>query len=832
MTHERWRLVEDLFHHAVALAPDEREEWLRGQTAGDLTLIEEVRLLLRSDSEAAGFVEEQVQGGILDFHTEQPPAVRTVGPYRLVSQLGQGGMGTVWLAERADGQYQGEVAIKLVRPGMDTEFFLTRFRRERQTLARLRHPHIARLLDSGTAEDGLPYIVMERVDGCPVNQYCRDHKLGVEAILRLFLLMAEAVAYAHHNFVIHRDLKPGNILVEAGGKPKLLDFGICKLLFAEVPADATVEGGQMMTPDYASPEQVRGEPITIVSDVYSLGAVLYELLTGRRPHRIEKYTPQGVEQAVCEQDVPRPSSVVENRALARQLAGDLDNILLKAMQKEPGRRYSSVEQFAEDVRRVLANEPVLARPETLFYVTGKFLRRNRVPAIAAGVVMVCLLAGVIAYAREAALAKSRLADARTLANTMIFDIYEKVRNLPGSLQARQAIIATGVEYLDRMSSRAPGDPSIRRDLAAAYLRMGEVQGSALSAHTGDTAGSLASFRKGISLLASAQGSREADLELIVLHQRMGDVLAYSAGWKQARSEYDQAIAIGTRQLAARPEDDAVLDRLASVYIAAGRTLRTGDDRAKALEYAGKAADLDRKMLQHQPGSLAIRANLALAIASAGTAKSGMNRLAEARRDFEEAIRHWEEICAAEPANAGYQRNRMLAYSHLGDMLGNPNYPNLGDTAGAEAAFRSMLDIAGQSYRANPGDQSALIDFGMSLMRVAALPFEPEPARAAMYEQAAKLLSDALARNPANGNVRVNLASLHEQLGDLFARMKNEARATAEYRLSLEQALPVLDSFPSAPARGRLRLPEAGRDRGPPWPCRGGSGADPPRPGNR
>ena len=792
MTQERWQRVEYLFNQAVALPPPERMAWLAGETGGDPELLAEVRALLESDQEAPGFVELQVQGGLLDFHEQQPAPVRMAGPYRLVRQLGQGGMGTVWLAERADGQYQGEVAIKLVRPGMDTEFFLTRFRRERQTLARLRHPHIARLLDSGTTADGLPYIVMERVDGCPVNQFCRDQKLSVEDTLSLFLRICEAVAYAHHNFVVHRDLKPGNILVESDGTPKLLDFGICKLLFSEAPGDATVEAGQMMTPDYASPEQVRGEPITISSDVYSLAAVLYELLTAKRPHLIEKYTPQAVERAVCEQPVRLPSTVVSDRALSRRLSGDLDNILIKAMQNEPNRRYQSVEQFAEDIRRVLNNEPVTARPETLFYLTGKFVRRNRGAKSAAGLVILCLVAGLVAYAREASLAKSRFADARKLANAMIFDIYEKVRDLPGSLQARQAIVHAGIEYLDRMAIRAPGDASLRHDLAGAYLRMGEVQGNVLGSHTGDTSGALVSFRKGISLLTPEAGDRPADLELMVLHQRMGDVFSNSVGDRQALSQYDQAIAIGTRLLDANPGDDAVQTRLASTYIAASRLFRTSEDRPRALEYAHKAAGLDRERLARHPDSRPIRADLALAIASAGTAQAGLNQIPAARAKFEEAISLWEEICRAEPANVAYQRSRMLAYSHLGDVLGNPNYPNLGDTAGAQSAFRSMLAIAEQNYRRSTGDQGAIIDFGMALMRVAALPLEQETKRVEMYHQAEELLGQALRRNPANANVRMNLAALNEQLGDLLQTMGKPALAAEEYRHALEFAERILE----------------------------------------
>src|SRR5262249_36897464 len=257
-----------------------------------------------------GFVQGRLKSAMLSFYEANPSApFKRVGPYRLVRELGRGGMGTVYLAERDDEQYQTKVAIKRVGPGMDTDFILQRFRQVRQILARLQHPNIARLLEGGATGDGLPYIVMEYIEGSWITDYCNAHTLGIEERLALFLNVCSAVEYAHRQFVVHRDIKPGNILVDESGAPKLLDFGICKLLHAgRVEAAETIDGGmRMMTPDYASPEQIRGDRITVASDVYSLAAVLYELLTGAKPHRIEKNTPQAIERAICEQDVVRPS---------------------------------------------------------------------------------------------------------------------------------------------------------------------------------------------------------------------------------------------------------------------------------------------------------------------------------------------------------------------------------------------------------------------------------------------------------------------------------------------------------------------------------------------
>jgi len=299
-------------------------------------------------------------------------------------------MGTVFLAERDDDQYKASVAIKLVRPGMDTEFILARFRRERQTLARLQHPNIARLLDGGTTRDGLPYIVMEYVDGPAITQHAEQQKLGVTARVVLFLSVCSAVDYAHRNFVIHRDLKPGNVLVDSQGVAKLLDFGICKLLHSDtisaVSGSETMHG--LMTPNYASPEQFRGEAVSLLSDVYSLGVLLYELLTGKCPRRFTGFTAQDSAGASTQDEILLPSAAVDDKALARQLSGDLDNILMRALDAETQRRYESAALLADDLRRYLLHEPVRARPQTWRYRTLKFARRNQARVTAAAAVFV------------------------------------------------------------------------------------------------------------------------------------------------------------------------------------------------------------------------------------------------------------------------------------------------------------------------------------------------------------------------------------------------------------------------------------------------------------
>ena len=380
MNSERWQQVREILDGAIALPGSERTAYLEAACLPDASLRSEVESLLRSH-EAAGSVflknpAIDLKNAAAEIASTRNRVGRKIGVYEIAEEIGRGGMGEVYRALRADGQYDKQVAIKLVRVGLDTPMLLERFRHERQILASLDHPNIARLHDGGTTEDGIPYLVMELIEGEPVDTYCDAHKLSITHRLQLFRQVCSAVQYAHQRLVIHRDLKPSNVLVTAGGVPKLLDFGIAKLLDPAAVVETTLE--RPMTPEYASPEQIRGDPITTASDVYSLGIVLYQLLAGRSPYG-DTRSPHELARAVCETDPGKPSSVVlkprpvrrgeENQPatpeqisssregspakLHRRLAGDLDNIVLKALRKEPHRRYASVEQFAEDIRRHL-----------------------------------------------------------------------------------------------------------------------------------------------------------------------------------------------------------------------------------------------------------------------------------------------------------------------------------------------------------------------------------------------------------------------------------------------------------------------------------------------
>src|SRR5215472_126100 len=522
MNPERWKRIKQLVGEAMALDAGARDSYLQHNCEDDPGLWREVQSLLSSHEQAGtGFLSEPA----VDFHpmteTSGAPQER-VGPYSIIGEIGRGGMGEVYRAARSDGQYTKEVAIKLMQSRSGA--LLERFRHERQILASLEHFNIARLLDGGTTDRGVPYLVMELIDGTRIDDYCNQHKLAITERLRLFLQVCDAVQFAHQRLIIHRDIKPSNILVTEEGVPKLLDFGIAKIL-AEgsraSQAQPTLTLFNLLTPQYASPEQIRGGSIITASDVYSLGVVLYELLTGRSPYPANTNTAHDAARSACEFEPIRPSILVRPGGvdrkifpapdqatqaalgtpdkLAKQLAGDLDNIVLKALRKEPERRYASVEQFAEDIRRHLASLPVLARRDTARYRASKFVMRHKASVTAAAVIGLTLMAGLVITMQEARIAERRFNDVRSLANSLIFDVHDSIKELPGSTPARKIIVDRSLQYLNVLAQESRGDASLQRELATAYEKVGAVQGDYLENNLGDSEATLASYRKGLEL---------------------------------------------------------------------------------------------------------------------------------------------------------------------------------------------------------------------------------------------------------------------------------------------------------------------------------------------
>jgi eukaryotic-like serine/threonine-protein kinase len=586
MTPERWQEIKGVLHQALELKPGDRAAFLDRSCLRDSSLRQEVEVLLTAEENVgAEFLNGQrsfprTNAAGLDENPAEPADTwigRRVGTYEIVEQIGEGGMGEVYRAFRADDQYQKQVALKVMRAGQDLGFVISRFKNERQILASLDHPNIACLHDGGTTEEGTPYFVMEFIDGRPIDEYCDHQRLVTTERLKLFLQVCSAVQYAHQRLIIHRDIKPSNVLVTAEGVPKLLDFGIAKILDRKGTSghfEPTLTAFQALTPSYASPEQMKGEPITTASDVYSLGVVLFELLTGLSPYAGNSRAPHELARAVCELEPERLSTMVQRRSaenklgsaqttpaptdrthhlspakLSKRLSGDLDNIVLMALRKEPQRRYKSVEHFAEDIRRHLENLPVIARRDTLGYRTGKFVSRHKAGVGAAATMALMLLVALAATIREAHLAERRFNDVRSLASSLIFEVHDSIRDLPGSTPARKLIVEKALQYLDSLAQQSKGDAPLRRELAAAYRRIGDVQGYALESNLGETQGAITSYKKSLalwqSLARAAPNNIEDQLNLAYVHRILSDMF-YNTGTKGAREELLQAIAISDR----------------------------------------------------------------------------------------------------------------------------------------------------------------------------------------------------------------------------------------------------------------------------------------------
>jgi non-specific serine/threonine protein kinase/serine/threonine-protein kinase len=758
---DRWQRVKDIFDAAVELPQADRAGYLRRECGEDETLRREVESLLSSDEQADGFIEDPAFAIPRDLFPEPPPDAmvgRQFGRYQILSEIGRGGLGAVYLAARSDDAYQKRVAVKVVRRGLDTEDILRRFRHERQILAQLDHPNIARLIDGGTTDDGLPYFVMEYVEGEPIAAYCDLHVMDTTQRLQLFQKVCAAVTYAHQNLVIHRDLKPSNILVTVGGEPKLLDFGIAKLLTADDEMfTQTAPGLRVMTPEYASPEQIRGEKITTTSDIYSLGVLLYELLTGQRPYRLKTRTADEISRAVVEQEPPRPSTVIapvdgHARAAARNpksLRGDLDNIVMMAMRKDPHRRYVSVSQLAADLRRHLEGLPVIAHKDSVAYRAGKFVRRNKLAVAAAFLILAALVGGMLTTLREKRRAERRFNDVRQLANAVLFKFDDAIKDLPGSTPARALVVTSALEYLDSLAQESGTDAGLQRELAFAYIKVGNVQGNPTNANLGDSAGALQSYRKAGAIaekLASRSNDPQVRRALALVAEKTSDIQASSGQIEDAVRSAKVALA-GFQALAdANPGDPAAQRSLAISHLKVGdflgnpNLLNVGDTDGAMQSYRAAlaileplyaadatdqqtrrfvgliherigamleaAGEVDGTVAEYEK-SLAIRVPLAKEnptntqiVRDAAIAYEKMANAMVLRHDLEGALVNrrksleiFRELVKADPANAIAQQSLAVSYGLLGDLLAGPDAPNLGRTAEAVENYRAAVQIS-------------------------------------------------------------------------------------------------------------------------------------------
>jgi tetratricopeptide (TPR) repeat protein len=733
MTPERWQQLEALYDRAAELPPPERALFLDEQCHGDEDLRRELTAMLGDAGSGFTNAVEHAAAAVAD--DPDTWTGRRVGPYRILRTIGAGGMGTVFLAVRDDDQYRKEVAIKTLKFEASDSFTLARFRHERQILAGLEHPNIAHLLDGGANEQGTPYLVMEYVAGIPLTDYCRDHHLSIENRLHLFRQVCAAVHHAHQNLIVHRDIKPGNILVTAEGMPKLLDFGIAKLLdptggTAELGTQ-TATGMRLMTPDYASPEQVRGEAISTATDVYSLGAVLYELLTGKCPHALQNYDAAEIARVICETEVQRPSTTGN-----RRLRGDLDNIVLKALQKEPLRRYSSVEQLSEDIRRYLEGLPVLARPDTFVYRTGKFVRRNRLGLAAVAALILALAGGVVSSLHQARIAQTRFQQVRKLANRFLFDFDVQIRDVPGTTKAREMLVTTALEYLDNLARDARGDPGLQWELASAYQRVGDVQGSPGMPSLGRTKAFLESYQKAIAM--------EEDLAsrgLLDSAKRGALARAYGQLELGYRANGDHKRAVEAAEHGLAHARLVSMDEAASAYLHLGLAQMEAGQPLPALQAFEAALPIKIKGAGRETSFGPDHGDLAALYGLQAGAAALLLRLDEAEEAALQAIAIRERRLAEPILNPSNARELILYYHRAADVLGSSDRFNLGRPKEAEVYYRKALALAERLAATDPNNATARVEVARSTGKLALVMEESNAAETLrLYQRAQQIVA--------------------------------------------------------------------------------------------
>jgi serine/threonine protein kinase len=871
MTPEQWQRVRPILESALELDPAGRPAFL-DQACTDRTLRNEVESLIASHEQAGTDLLNPTSSPTLKPDEETrfrlPPGKR-IGAYEILEEIAVGGMGAVYRAVRADGQYKQQVALKIVRSELGAEFTTSRFKNERQILASLNHPNIAKILDGGATPDGVPYFVMEFVEGQRIDNFCDAQKLSTTERLDLFLQICSAVQYAHQHLVIHRDIKPGNILVNAEGVPKLLDFGIAKTLESSDAADQpeqTISLVRLLTPEYASPEQIKGAPITTASDVYSLGVVLYELLTGCAPYNVPTHTPHELSRAVCETEPERPSMMVLRQKpsanegerkpandpdltatregspekLSKRLSGDLDNIVLMALRKEPQRRYASVEQFREDIRRHLENLPVIARKDTARYRTTKFIARHKVGVAATAIVVLTLAIGIAFTVHEARIAQRRFDDLRSLASSLIFDVHDAIRDLPGSTPARKLIVAKAVKYLDSLARDGQGDPSLQRELAAGYRRIGEVDSSNL----GDPAGAVASYRKALTIRQALLASRSATLDDLVEFAETTR-LSVSASLKIDTAQstgletLQHAAQMLEQALAQHPRHPDIIRVLARNYAQQAGLLsgafglfHLGNVMA-ALQPRRRELELTEQLCALQPNNPDFRRDLADSLGFMGDLLYATGKEDEASQDYVRAEKILETLSAesptpkilmalydshyrmgpiklasgdlqgataeahrtveianqlstADPVNTMPQLLLAAAYSDLGDAMSRAK-----DHNAANSAIANSMRIDADLVKNHPGDREFR---HMQALRyeVAASDFQRqgEPSKALrLFEQALATFSEVQRTDPSNAGNRHYLAAAYNGMGWNLALLHRPREAEESHRKALRFAEP-------------------------------------------
>ncbi len=821
-----WEKLKDLFSQAIELPAAERASFLENC---DEDLRNQIKNLIEAHEHAGEFIAEpaMVEIGLAD--AADANVGRLIDDYEITEEIGRGGMGAVYLAKHSGESFTQNVAVKLIKRGMDTAAVLKRFVTERQILANLEHPNIARLLDVGTTEGGLPYFVMEYIEGLPVTQFCDAHEFSTEERLQIFRRICSAVAYAHQNLVVHRDIKPSNILVTQDKTPKLLDFGIAKILnpdWSVETAEATATIGRLLTPEYASPEQLRGANITTASDVYSLGVVLYELLSGQRPFVIETESREEFIQAILTKEPVRPSAVsnfrfqipdseskVETSSNGeylstnkestvnpkskiqnlKSLKGDLDNIILKALRKEPARRYASVQEFSEDIRRHLAGLPVTAMADTNFYRFKKFITRHRVGVLAGSLVALTLLAATAVTSWQAVVAKrerdraeQRFEQVRTLTRTILFDYYEQIVKLPGSTPLLEKMVKNTLEYLDKLVAESDGDVSLQSEIAAAYQKIGDVQGNPYQGNLGNIEGAIDSYRKSQTIREKMVSENPSNAEmrrsLAKSYESIGDMFWMQGEYAESEKNYRENLRIHTELINSEAGTIEDVYGIARASHRIGQALSRNGDLDDALINFQFGLEQFTKVTTQAPENKKYRRGRGSVILKIGDVQAAEGDWRAALENHRKGLEIWSELSAAEPQNAAYRRDTTIAADRIAMDL-----KELDALPEALKVCRRAVEIQQEISAADPQNVQFRSELGLYYVNLGNLQGKLRKFSEARenVQKGLKILQQFAEASPQWIDLRRDLALSYISAGEVFSGEGNDTEAADYFLRSAE-----------------------------------------------
>jgi tetratricopeptide (TPR) repeat protein len=814
-----WDRLRDALGDLLELAPGERAPALQLLAREEPDFAAELGRLLEAAEDDGGFLSEPAVDRVAALRPRAAVPER-IGPWRLEAEIGSGGMGAVWRGRRDDGAFDQVVAVKLVRPDLAREIGHRRLEVERRILASLEHPAIARLIDGGTTASGLAYLVLEHVDGEPIDAWCDRRRLPLRGRLELFSAVCAAVDFAHRKLVLHRDIKSSNVMVDGAGRPKLLDFGIAKLLdpLAGDREQTMTGGARPMTPAWASPEQLRGEPLTLAADVYSLGLLLCALTAGARPALAEAGSAEQLARGIEARGAPKLEELARGGAAPgvdpRRLGGDLARVAAHALEPDPALRYRSAAELAADVEAFLAGRPIAAHPPSLVYRARKFARRHAAAVAIAGASVVALLASTavsVTQARRArvekARAEARLSDLRELSGTFLFESERRLRDLAGATALRRDVAATALRYLDLLAAEAGDDAALLADLAHGYVQLGQVQGSPFLPNLGETAAAGASAERALELARRlerlAPGPALAGRTLAEAHQLRGDLRLGAAANAAAGADFAAAVAAARAALEAAPADPQArrlltssLSRQAMVAAASGRL-------EAAIEAHRAALDATRAFARDDPAGF--ERNELVSRLLLGESLFNAGRIAEALTELEPALADAAARSAREPDNVLAERDFAAASDRAIQAF-------LAAGRGAQA-----LDIAARALvrvervaALDPDNDLGRFDVASSLTLLAqAARVAGDPARAESdYRRALEISRALVARDPHNVAYRRAVVASVSGLGEVAESRARRDDAIAAYDASREELLSMLEAMPEdVDARRALAIVE-------------------------